>query len=115
MALQNITLIVFQLAFSKLTLPKSTPSNTSELVTSSALTAGGHHSKVSYARFLVRAHRSEIMFGVLVVILCPDDIADLGFSTGERQIPFIVSLRVLGALRLGASGTRCPPLRACSK
>ena len=102
MALQNITLIVFQLTFSKLTLPKSTPSNTSELVTSSALTAGGHHSKVSYVRFSVRAHRSEIMFGVLVVILCPDHIADLGFSTGERQIPFIVSLRVLGALRLGA-------------
>jgi hypothetical protein len=44
------------------------------------------------------------MFGVLVVILCPDHVADLGFSTGERQIPFIVSLRVLGAVRLGASG-----------
>ena len=45
------------------------------------------------------------MFGVLVVILCPDRVADLGFGTGERQTPFIVSLRVLGALRLGASGT----------
>ena len=64
---------------------------------------------------LVPAHRSEIMFGVLVVILCPDRVADLGFSTGERQTPLIVSLRVLGALRLGASGTRCPALRACSK
>jgi len=55
------------------------------------------------------------MFGVLVVILCPDRVADLGFSTGERQIPLIVSLRVLRALRLGAGGTRCPPLRAGSK
>jgi hypothetical protein len=45
------------------------------------------------------------MFGVLVVTLCPDRVADLGFSTGERQISFIVSLRVLGALGLGASGT----------
>ena len=35
------------------------------------------------------------MFSVLVVILCPDHVADLGFGTGERQIPFIVSLRVL--------------------
>jgi hypothetical protein len=34
----------------QLTLPKGTPSNTSELVTSSALTAGGHHGNVSYAR-----------------------------------------------------------------
>jgi hypothetical protein len=64
---------------------------------------------------LVRAHRSEIMFGVLVVILCPDRVAELSFSTGERQIPFIVSLRVLGALRLAVSGTRCPPLGTCSK
>ena len=41
---------LFQLTFSKLTLPKGTPSNTSELVTSSALRAGGHHGNVSYAR-----------------------------------------------------------------
>ena len=65
--------------------------------------------------FSVRAHRSEIMFGVLVVVLCPDRVADLGFITSERQIPLIVSLRVLRALRLGAGGTRCPPLRACGK
>jgi len=45
------------------------------------------------------------MFGVLVVILRRDRVADLGFSTGERQIPFIVSLRILGALWLGATGT----------
>jgi hypothetical protein len=35
------------------------------------------------------------MFGVLVVVLCRDRIADLDFGTGERQIPLIVSLRVL--------------------
>jgi hypothetical protein len=40
-----------QLTFSKVTLPKSMQSNTSELVTSSALTAGGNHRNVSYARF----------------------------------------------------------------
>ena len=56
----------------------------------------------------IRGHRSEIMFGVLVVILGPDRIATLGFSLGQRQIPFIVSLCVLRALRLGAGGIRCP-------
>ena len=42
------------------------------------------------------------MFGVLVVVLCADHVADLGFSPGERQIPLIVSLRVLRTLWLGA-------------
>jgi len=32
------------------------------------------------------------MFGILVEGLCPDRVAELSFSTGERQIPFIVSL-----------------------
>jgi hypothetical protein len=50
------------------------------------------------------------MFGVLVVVLCPDRVADLGFSAGERQIPLIVSSRVLRAYRLRAGGVRCPPL-----
>jgi hypothetical protein len=36
------------------------------------------------------------MFGVLVVILCSDCVADLSFGAGERQIPLIVFLRVLG-------------------
>ena len=30
------------------------------------------------------------MFGVLVIVLCSDRVADLRFSAGERQIPFIV-------------------------
>ncbi len=62
--------------------------------------------------FSVRGHRPKIVLGVLIVILCPDRVADLSFGAGERQIPLIVSLRVL---RAGAGGTRCPPLRACSK
>jgi hypothetical protein len=45
------------------------------------------------------------MLGVLVVVLCPDRVADYGLGTGERQIPLIVSLRVLRALRLGAGST----------
>jgi hypothetical protein len=65
--------------------------------------------------FRIRGHRSEIMFGVLVIVLCSDCVADLGFSAGERQIPFVVSSRVLRAYRLGASGARCPPLRAGTK
>jgi hypothetical protein len=62
-------------------------------------------------RFWVRVHRSEIMLGVLVVILRPNRVADLGFSARQSEILFLVSLRVLG-VRLGLGGTRRPPLRA---
>ena len=41
------------------------------------------------------------MFGVLVVVFCPDGVAALDFSLGERQIPLIVSLRVVKALLFG--------------
>jgi hypothetical protein len=44
------------------------------------------------------------MFGVLIIVLCPDCVADLGFSAGERQIPLAVSSRVLRAYGLGARG-----------
>ena len=54
----------------------------------------------------VRRHRSEIMFGVLVVVFCRDCVAALGFSFGERQIPFIVSSRVVRAVLFGAGGIR---------
>jgi hypothetical protein len=57
-------------------------------------------------RSSVRGHRSEIMFGVLVVVFCPDGVAALGFSLGERQIPLIVSLRVVRALLFGAGRIR---------
>ena len=45
------------------------------------------------------------MFGVLVVILCPDRVTDLGFRAGERQTPFIVVTR-FG--RLFGSGRAAP-------
>jgi hypothetical protein len=40
------------------------------------------------------------MFRVLVVVLCTDRVAGNGFSTRERQVPLIASLRALTALRL---------------
>jgi hypothetical protein len=46
------------------------------------------------------------MFGVLVVVFCPDCVAAKGFSTGERQIPLIVSLRVVRALQFWSGGVR---------
>jgi len=55
------------------------------------------------------------MFSVLVVVLRPDHIAGLGFSSGQREIPLIASLRVLRALRLWAGGVRWPRLWAGSK
>jgi hypothetical protein len=36
------------------------------------------------SRSSIRGHQSEIMFGVLVVVFCPDCVATLGFSLGER-------------------------------
>ena len=49
----------------------------------------------------VRRHSSEIVFGVLVVVFRGDCVATLGFSSGERQIPLIVSLRIGRARRCG--------------
>ena len=54
-----------------------------------------------------RRHRSEIMFGVLVVVFRGDGVAVLGFSSRECQIPLIVSL---GILRFGTGGIRNPTL-----
>ena len=59
----------------------------------------------SLYRSSVRGHHSEIMFGVLVIVLGRDQIAALSFSLGQRQIPLIVSLRVMSALRLWAGST----------
>jgi hypothetical protein len=81
-----------------------------------ALIMDGSHRSAVVARilrsFCVRGHRSKIMFGVLVIVLRPDGVADLGFRASKRQIPLIISSRVLRAYRLGARGARCPPLRA---
>src|ERR1700755_1071510 len=58
-------------------------------------------------RFAVRRHRSEIVFGVLVIVFRSNRIAGPGLRLREREIPLIVSLRVLRALRIGT--IRCPP------
>jgi len=41
------------------------------------------------------------MFGVLVIVFRSNRIAGPGLRLGEREIPLIVSLRVLRALRIG--------------
>jgi hypothetical protein len=64
---------------------------------------------------LIRGYRPKIVFGVLVVGFRPNCIAGLGLSAGERQILFIVSLRVLRTLRLVAHGFRRPTLRALGR
>jgi hypothetical protein len=38
------------------------------------------------------------MFSVLVVVLRRDSVAVLGFRLGQRHIPLIVFLRVVGAV-----------------
>ena len=47
-----------------------------------------------------RVHRSEVMFSVLVVVLCRDRIAILSFSAGKLQISLIALFYVLKAFRL---------------
>jgi len=63
-------------------------------------------------RSSIRGHQSEIMFGVLVVVLGRDPIACPEFSLGQRQVPVIVSSRVVRVS--WPRRTRCPPLRAAS-
>ena len=65
------------------------------------------------SRSSIRGHQSEIMFGVLVVVFCPDWVAALGFSLGERQIPVIVSSRVVRALWLWSGRTRLTRINVC--
>ena len=57
-----------------------------------------------------RVHRSEVMFRVLVVILCCDRIAILSFSAGQRQISLIGYFHVLKALRLRSGRSRSPTI-----
>ena len=54
----------------------------------------------------VRRHRPEIVFGVLVIVFRGDCVAALGFSSGESEIPFIVSSRVVRPVLFGAGGIR---------
>lgn len=39
----------------------------------------------------------EIVLGVLVIVLCPDRVADLSFSASKRKIPLNKRSRVLGS------------------
>ena len=69
----------------------------------------------------VRGHRSKIMLGVLVVVLRPDRIAGQSLRLGQREIPLIVSLRVLASMRVlraprfGTGGVLSPSLGAGGK
>src|SRR3954454_6042424 len=47
-------------------------------------------------------HRSQIVFGVLVVIFRGDPIAASGFGLRQRQVTVLVSTRILRRLGLGA-------------
>jgi hypothetical protein len=58
---------------------------------------------------------SEVMFGVLIIVLRPDCIADLGFSPRERQVSLIVPLGILRVFRFRTACIRCPLARASSK
>jgi hypothetical protein len=42
------------------------------------------------------------MLGVLVVVLCRDDVTGLSLSLGQRDISLVVSSRVVRAVRGGA-------------
>ncbi len=44
-------------------------------------------------------HGTQIMFGVLQVVLRRDKIAALGFGASQLQIALIFSLRILGMFR----------------
>jgi Domain of unknown function (DUF4118) len=55
------------------------------------------------------------MLGMLIIVLGRDPIARLEFSLGQRQVPVIVSSRVVRATWLWPRRTRCPPLRAASR
>jgi hypothetical protein len=50
------------------------------------------------------------MLGVLVVVLGRNPVASLDFTLSQRQVPLIVSSRILRALRLSAGRARCPLL-----
>jgi hypothetical protein len=79
--------------------------------------ARGTGAKSPLCHSWVGRHRSEIMFGVLVVVLRSDPVARSEFTLGQRQISLIVSLCVVSGvtLRLWARGTRYPRLRVAPK
>jgi hypothetical protein len=66
-------------------------------------------------RLSVRRHESEIVLGVLVVILCSDNIAGSCFLLGKRKISFIPCPGVLRPILHGTSGSRSPTFWTSSK
>jgi hypothetical protein len=60
----------------------------------------------------IRRHHSEEVFGVLVVVLCPNDIAASGLLLSEREIPVVASPRALSVVRHGAGGKHFWSVRA---
>jgi hypothetical protein len=67
------------------------------------------------SRSSIGRHQPEIMLGVLIIVLGRDPVARLEFSSGQCQVPVIVSSRVVRATWLWPRRTRCPPLRAASR
>ena len=66
-------------------------------------------------RLSVRRQQSEIVLGVLVVVLRRNDVPRPGFFLCKREISLVASLGALRPVQLGAGGTRCPPLLAGGK
>jgi hypothetical protein len=66
------------------------------------------------SRSSIRGDQSEIMFGVLVVVLGRDPIAGLEFSLGQCNVPVIVSSSIVRALRRWTGRTRYPSPGAAS-
>jgi hypothetical protein len=66
-------------------------------------------------RWSVCRHQSEIVFGVLVIIFCPDDIPGSCFFLGQREIILIASQGALKPVRGRADSTRIRSLGARGK
>ena|SRR5579864_8988579 len=58
------------------------------------------------SRFLARVHRSEIVLGVLIVVLRRHDVAAGGLCACELHVVLVVSLRALRVPLLGARRVR---------
>src|SRR5579859_4775725 len=54
--------------------------------------------------FSGRGHRSEIMFGVLIIVLGANGVSGYSLSTSEFQVSYVVSSCVLDRHVRGASG-----------
>jgi len=74
----------------------------------------GYLNRVQSSRRIL-VHWPEIVLGVLEVVLCGDPVAGQGFGASQRQVAFVVPLRVLriprmlvaNPFRFGLSDLRC--------